>query len=290
MCPRETASQAVSARHRAIWARDRAWTYFLEEVTDTSAPAQPRWTDDGTETLLGATHYRYRADEWTMAVAIPIVAPDKIVFSIEVGGPDALAWWAQVARDGSVTVELPGEPALATAEVVQGWRGTLHKTQEGAEYNDFLRVLGGAEGEYGIAGVDPAMEDRLITLCDSGRIITVWGTLKRLVPDHEEMQIIVERLEVAPPPATPAPESELVEAWVGLVRSAATGSAYDDYFDAQQPAGQYGIDSLNTRLRETLASYRDTGTQIRIWGILDYGVADYGSKRILVTRIQEGGG
>ena len=72
--------------------------------------------------------------------------------------------------------------------------------------------------------------------------------------------------------------------------SAATGSAYDDYFDAQQPAGQYGIDSLNSRLRETLASYRDTGRQIRIWGILDYGVADYGGKRILVTRIQEVGG
>jgi len=90
----------------------------------------------------------------------------------------------------------------------------------------------------------------------------------------------------AAPVATAAPASEVVEGWVGRVRAAPAGQPYAQYFDAQTPRGQFGITSLVPKLAQDLAAYRNTTAIIRVWGILDYGVADYAGKRIVVTRIE----
>ena len=183
----------------------------------------------------------------------------------------------------------------STPEIVQGWRGTLHSLPAGAQFDDFFRIRGEEDGQFGIAAAEPDLEERLVALRDGERIIRIWGTLQRQVPDYGETQIVVERMEVEPVPTlpqeihTPVPASELVEAWTGIVRALPPGSQYDDYFDAQSPGGQYGISSLVPKLEEELIAYRDTGTVIRIWGILDYSVSDYGEKRIVVSRLEEVG-
>jgi len=79
--------------------------------------------------------------------------------------------------------------------------------------------------------------------------------------------------------------SELVESWVGVVVALPEGSTYDDYFTAEQSGRQYGITSLVTAIRSQLEAYRATGTRVRVWGVLDYGIADYGGVRITVTRV-----
>lgn len=133
-----------------------------------------------------------------------------------------------------------------------------------------------------------ALKQELAQWRDSERIIRVWGVLQRDVEDYGDVRIRVERLEAEALPPTPAPDSELVEGWIGTVHSLPPEATYGDYFSAQSPtSGQYGIASDINRLSRELEAYRDTGTVIRIWGMLDYGVSDYGDRRILVTRIEE---
>ena len=223
--------------------------------------------------------------------------------------PAGFAWEAQVAPDGQVTGESPKLPttptAVATAtlppplaetpepgtELVTGWRGTLHSLPDDAAYDDYFRVLGGEGGQYGIAGREASIETELASLRGSPRIVTIWGVLLRDVADYGDRRIIVDRFELvsAPPtsaPPTSAPASELVEGWTGVIRALPAGSSADDFFDAQQPGGQYGLGAVMPRLQEEIVAYREAGTPVRIWGMLDHGVSDYGGTRIVVTRIE----
>ncbi len=180
----------------------------------------------------------------------------------------------------------PTLPPTATPDIVQAWRGTVHRPPAGAQYDDYFRVVGGAEGEYGIASPDKNLEARLVALRDSGRVINVWGVLQRGVDDHGGARIVVDRLEEERPPATPVPASEPVEGWIGRIQSAPAGASYDDCFEGQSPPGQYGIAALMPRLEQEIISHRNTGTRVRVWGMLDYGVADCAGKRIIITRIE----
>lgn len=219
-------------------------------------------------------------------VAVPVVVPRDAVHDVSIAGPDRFEWSAQIKSDGTIRAELVETPTRPSLELVEGWRGTLHSLPSEAPFDDFFRLLGGDEEEFGLQASDPAIEVRIVRLRDSGRIVQIWGELRRDAADHGNVQIAVNRLEVQAPRATPAPESELVDGWVGLVWRLPADSAYDDYFDEGRPDGQYGISSLMPRLAEEIATYRDTGLAIRIWGILDYGVHDHGGRRILVSRIQ----
>jgi hypothetical protein len=78
----------------------------------------------------------------------------------------------------------------------------------------------------------------------------------------------------------------VVEGWVGLISAEAAGPRYDDYFIVDGSGARYGIASLVPRIAEDLATYRDTGTRLRVWGMLDYGVDDYNQRRILVGRYE----
>lgn len=183
-------------------------------------------------------------------------------------------------------VQSPTLPPTVTPEIVQAWRGTVHRPPTGAQYDDYFRVVGGAGGEYGIASPDKNLEARLAALRDSGRVINVWGMLQRGVADHGGARIVVDRLEEERPPATPVPASEPVEGWVGRIQSAPAGALYDDCFEGQSPLGQYGIAALMPRLEQEIISHRNAGVRVRVWGMLDYGVADCAGKRIIITRIE----
>jgi len=239
------------------------------------------WVELGQEQLLGATTFRYRAGSWLLQVSVPVVPAERLVYNVSLEGAEGFRWQARIFPDGTVEEILTPTP---TPRLVEGWRGTIHSLPEGAQYDDFIRVLGG--GQYGLKGETAELERQIESLRDSGRIVQVWGELSQGVEDYGGACLVVKRLAAEPPPTTPAPESELVEGWLGLIRSLPAGAAYDDFFDGQQPRGQYGIDSLNARLREELARYRDSGTLVRVWGVLDFGVDDYGGKRILVTRLE----
>jgi len=211
-------------------------------------------------------------------------------------------------------VELPSE------ELVDGWGGTVHSLPASSPYDDLFRVLGGRGGQYGITSTDAALAERIKGLRDTNRVVVVWGMLRRGATDYGDAQLVVERIEeaagatlaataaptsaasaeptrsttvaptgqIAPPVAraTAAPPSKLVEGWIGIIRPLAATARYDDYFDAREPVGQYGIAGLLPRTEAEIDAWRDSGRAVRIWGVLDYGMADYGGARITVTRIE----
>ncbi len=84
---------------------------------------------------------------------------------------------------------------------------------------------------------------------------------------------------------TALPVSGLVDGWVGTVEALPVDAAYDDYFAVDGTDARYGIRSLVPRIEAQLASYRGTGTRLRIWGVLDAGVSDHNDARITVTRL-----
>ena len=268
----------------ARWARDLAWEAFVEYSEDPAMPLVPDWRELEPESLIGATQYRFESDLWAMIISVPTVPPEDVVCSAEVTAPDGSIWGAQVTPSGDVTIEEPSPTPIP--ELVEGWRGTVHALPAGAQFDDFVRIIGGEGGQYGIESRDDDIEAQLVALRDSGRVALLWGTLIRDIPDYGGTQILVERLEAQAPAATPVPESELVEGWEGMIRALPAGSAYDDYFDGVSPAGQYGIDALLPQLQNEIVAARETWALLRIWGMMDYGVADYGGKRIIVTRIE----
>jgi putative hemolysin len=90
----------------------------------------------------------------------------------------------------------------------------------------------------------------------------------------------------APAPAPAETWAESVEDWTGVIVSNPPGSQFDDYFEWQSfEGGQYGIESLDPNLQAQLASLRDTGQTVRIWGTLYHNVPDYNATQIQVTRI-----
>lgn len=283
---------------RAAWVRDVAWEYLRSISAEGTLPSKPIWEAQGPEAVVGATRFQYRFESWQVAVKMPVVLAQHATYEVQIEGPDEMLWEAQVSPDGSVIApQSPPVTATGVAEtpeqeeggaivVVDGWRGTLHALPQDASYDDYFRILGGEGGQYGIEGASSEIEERLAALRDSGRVLRVWGGLLRDVADYGGALIVVDRLEVLAVPSTPVPESEFVEGWVGVIRPLPPGSAYDDYFDAQQPGGQYGIDAVVSQVAKEIAAYRSAGTLVRIWGMLDYGVRDYGEKRIVVTRIE----
>jgi hypothetical protein len=49
---------------------------------------------------------------------------------------------------------------------------------------------------FGIDSMDPAVQSQIIALRDSGKIVHLYGTLLRNVPDYNSSQIQVDRIEV----------------------------------------------------------------------------------------------
>ena len=84
-----------------------------------------------------------------------------------------------------------------------------------------------------------------------------------------------------------APEKPGEPSWVGTVVSNPPGSQYDDYFQGMDQNGtRYGIDALDDALKEQLVSFRDTGTVIQVFGVLQKDVPDMYGVQIVVTRIK----
>ncbi len=84
-----------------------------------------------------------------------------------------------------------------TAEEISDWWGVIKSTQPGAQYDDYFeRQDLGQIIYFGIDSMDPAVQAQIETLCDTGKIVHLYGTLFSNVPDYNCSQVQVDRIEV----------------------------------------------------------------------------------------------
>jgi putative hemolysin len=90
-----------------------------------------------------------------------------------------------------------GYMAPGTAEEFSNWWGIIKSTEPGAQYDDYFerQDLGGVI-YFGIDSMDPAVQEQIKSLRDSGKIVHLYGILLSNVPDYNGSQVQVDRIEV----------------------------------------------------------------------------------------------
>ncbi len=84
-----------------------------------------------------------------------------------------------------------------TSQEIADWWGVVKSTEPGAQYDDYFeRQDLGQIIYFGVASMDPEVQAQIEALCDSGKIVHLYGTLLSNVPDYNGSQIQVDRIEV----------------------------------------------------------------------------------------------
>lgn len=82
--------------------------------------------------------------------------------------------------------------------------------------------------------------------------------------------------------------SEPIADWWGVIKSAESGSQYDDYFERQDLGGMilFGIDSKEVEVKSQIEALRDSGTIVHLYGTLFSNMPDFNGSQIQVDRIE----
>jgi putative hemolysin len=84
-----------------------------------------------------------------------------------------------------------------SSEEMADWWGVIKSTDPGAQYDDYFeRQDLGQIIYFGIDSIDPAVQSQIEALRDSGKIVHLYGTLLRNVPDYNGSQILVDRINI----------------------------------------------------------------------------------------------
>jgi hypothetical protein len=108
-----------------------------------------------------------------------------------------------LAQAPTVTPTPISPDAAITPEAVDGLLGFLRSLPDTARFDDYFTELR-QDVQWGIAPANEAMESVLAEARDSDRAVRVWGWVERDVDDYGGVRIVVERLEFASPPPSPA--------------------------------------------------------------------------------------
>lgn len=84
-----------------------------------------------------------------------------------------------------------------STETLADWWGVIKSTPPGAQYDDYFeRQDLGQNLNFGIDSMDPTVQAQIKTLRDSGKIVHLYGRLLSNVPDYNDSQIQVDRIDV----------------------------------------------------------------------------------------------
>jgi len=84
-----------------------------------------------------------------------------------------------------------------TTEAFANWWGVIESTEPGAQYDDYFeRQDLGQIIYFGIDSLDPAVQEQIQPLRDTGKIVHLYGTLFSNVSDYNGSQVQVNRIEV----------------------------------------------------------------------------------------------
>ncbi len=143
-----------------------------------------RTADDGSQSGVCVFPDGSTCDEWAYYRGECGLAADA-----SGGGPGGSDGTGEDASGGYMP---PG-----TTEEISDWWGVIKSTEPGAQYDDYFeRQDLGQIIFFGIDSLDPAVQAQIEALCDSGKIVHLYGTLFSNVPDYNGSQIQVDRIEV----------------------------------------------------------------------------------------------
>ncbi len=100
-------------------ARDAALAYLAENYGGEAPAAGLAWAAKHTkpEGLVGGESYTYTAGDWVIAISYPVVAPENVIYTIQVSNQaTGFRWEGQVDAQGQVTE--PSAPAGEGADMV----------------------------------------------------------------------------------------------------------------------------------------------------------------------------
>ena len=90
-----------------------------------------------------------------------------------------------------------GYMPLGATEEIADWFGVIKSTDPGAQYDDYFeRQDLGQIIYFGIDSMNLAVKAQIEALRDSSKIVHLYGTLLSNVPDYNNSQIQVDRIEV----------------------------------------------------------------------------------------------
>jgi len=191
-----------------------------------------------------------------------------------------------------VTHVRPDGPAeeVELAEV-EGWTGTLQSLPAGSQFDDVFVVEDEAfPVRYGIEPADAGIASQFDGLRDTGRVIAIHGEVTCGVIDVNGCRIVAYSVRIAGetevPQVLPPAEGKGVNDWVGLLTSLPEGAQFDDQFEHLSFEPEvYGVAGADEEIEAQIATLRDTGTQVHIWGDLMQDVPDVNGTQIVVTQI-----
>ena len=273
-----------------IAARDSALAYIVARYSEPMPGPEAEWQAEYTtpEGLLGSSSFRFTSGEVIVEVTYPIVAPENVVYYVSVSNPESsIHWEGEVTPDGQVT-ENSVQP---TGGLVQGWLGYVVSAPEDSEFDDYVVFVPEGSGEAGLTGADETTEAQIEALRDKeepGKNVHFWGTMNCNAPDYGGCQLRVTKIRGG----TESAEPERVNGWVGQIYSHADQAQFDDYFvlEGDFPI-QFGISSFVAEngllvYEDEIASLRDSGQIVTVFGILLCGVVDTNGCQIQVNHME----
>jgi len=100
--------------------------------------------------------------------------------------------------DEATTEASGGYMEPGTSEEFADWWGVIKSTAAGAQYDDYFerQDLGLEYINFGIDSMDVDVKVQIEALCDTGKIVHLYGTLFSNVPDYNGSQVLIDRIEV----------------------------------------------------------------------------------------------
>jgi hypothetical protein len=177
-------------------ARDAALAYIQEKYPTLAPALDLSWSFENIteQGLVGSSSFKYSTETWMITIKAPVVAPDAVIYHIEVvneGSP--FRWEGEVDASGIVT-EIS---STGGGVPVVGWLGYVVNTAQGAQFDDYVVFMPEGVGEFGIEGVDESVNAIINDLRDKdepGKYAHFWGMLNCDVLDYGGCQLLVTRI------------------------------------------------------------------------------------------------
>jgi len=268
-------------------ARDLALAYVANIYGGDSPPDSLDWVGAivSEEGLVGAVHYRFAAEDWTIIIIVPVIPLDMVVYQVTTTNPATnFEWQGTVDADGQVTEEVSTD---VTQIQVIGWMGAVYTLIPDGQFDDYVLFQSG--GAFGITGSDANLEAEIVGLRDKsepGKYAHFWGTLTCKVPAFNGCELMVTQLRVGATTTDPEP----IEGLEGRVVSGFFNSGLAESFVLTGPIptryGLTALDGIDSEKVARLRSLRDTNSIIRVSGQLVTGVPDVNGSQLQVTEFE----